>query len=683
MQYSFYGGQQGKNFEIAAIFKNKIEMMQDLMKRFQSSIAIGDLVLISYGLPNQDSPAYRDNVNLDVGTYGHTYNATLWQKIYTEKGSSQIQDVTGTEIEYISKDFGLGYKLIAVLTGNTPVFDVRYDPLKANQKPSVTIDNTNIDIPILTFHLPVSQILALKNTIVLNANQNPTVAIDNTDINNPKLQFFIPQAQEILPKNVSTTILDVDEDPEVVMENTGSNADGTLKVNKPTLEFKLPQAQEILPEHVTTTPIDADEDPEVIFDNDKTKTNADGSSKVNKPTLEFKLPKSQVLQLKPTIILAPLEDPDIDYDDSGTKINLPELTFSLPRAVRFMYGNRLGTRAAVNYTLNIADAPEISSLRTGDYYVHEGTGFIYLVTGETATSRTFTYQACLAAPEPTVTSAAVDTYEADGTGFKVKEPTINKSWSNTTEQIGRILSFELPKLPNLTGTVTFVGPDESGSVAGAPTGVNTYNYAFTVPSGARFFCGNLVNDDTLTATVPDARPGDFYINGVFEHDDDGHVYKLGTNNVWQYQGTIKGNVGNPLNIVYTKTITSSDVATDDKDLVGAYIESSNGFGRKLTSNEIAAITYRSTDASGTIDTAYWYFVVNGTWDRAQLTGATASLIENNYKQAGDSNKAYSVTYINNLLVALDATLTASEKKIKTYSAEAIEGLISWGNFTDL
>jgi len=155
MQYSFYGGQQGKNFEIAAVFKNKIEMMQDLMKRYQSQVAIGDLILISYGMPNEDTPSYRENMELDAEAYGHTYNATLWQKIYTEENHTEIQDITGTEIEYVSKDFGLGYKLIAVLTGNTPVFKVEYDALKANQKPSVTIDNTNIDLPILTFHLPV------------------------------------------------------------------------------------------------------------------------------------------------------------------------------------------------------------------------------------------------------------------------------------------------------------------------------------------------------------------------------------------------------------------------------------------------------------------------------------------------------------------------------------------------
>lgn len=619
MQYSFYGGQQGKNFEIAEIFANKVEMMQDLMRRYQSNISIGDLVLISYGMPNEDTPSYRANADLDVSVYGHTYNATLWQKIYTEESSKDTSDLTGIEIEYISKDFGLGYKLITVLTGNTPIFQVRYDALLANQKPSVTVDNTNIDFPILTFHLPVSQILALLNTLVLDADQKPSVTLDSTDIDNPKIQFSLPQAQILGLGTVS--ILDADEDPMVDIDDTN----------------------------------------------------------INKPKLNISLPQSQVLQLNPTIVLAPSKDPNADYDD--TNINAPEITFSLPRAVRFMYGERLGLRQAGQYILVLADAPEIAGLNTGDYYVNEGTGFIYLVTAETTTDRTFEYQACLAAPVPTVTSAAVNPYEQDGANFVVKDPTINKSWTNPIEQIGLVLGFELPRLPDLKGEVDFCGPDEDGSITGKPTSATQFTYSFTIPSGARFFCGPDVDRDHLNTVVTGARPGDFYINGKFEDQDDGNIYKLGTNNVWSYQGNIKGNVGNPLNIIATFTITPIQVATDDKDDVAAYIEAQ--LGSKPDGHEIVAVTYRTPAADGgTIDTAYWYFVANNTWDRAQLTGATASLIENNYKAAGDTNKAYSVTYINSLLAALD-TLTAADKKIKTYNAQAIEDLVTWGSFADL
>lgn len=719
MQYSFYGGQQGKPFEIAEVFPNKVDMLKDLMRRYQSNISIGDLVLISYGMPNEDTPSYRTNADIDVAAFGHTYNATLWQKIYTEENNKDTSSLTGIEIEYVSKDFGLGYKLIAVLSGNTPVFKIEYEVLAADKKPYITIDNTNIDFPVLTFHLPVSQIVSLLNTIVLDANQNPSVRLDNTDIDNPKIQFSLPQAQEIKPENVSTTILDADGNPEVIVDTTGTNADGTKKVNKPTVEVKLPQAQQLVTEHVSIKVLDADQDPNIAFDSDKTHTNADGTKKINQPSIEFQMPKSQVLglgtltvldadknpivsinstdinnpkldlslprsqvlQLNSTVVLAPSKDPSINYDDT-TNVNKPELTFSLPRAVRFMYGEKLGERNSITYMLTLADSPEIANLNTGDYYVNEGTGFIYLVTAESLTDRTFTYQACLAAPIPTVTSAAVDTYEKEGTEFVVKDPTIEKSWTNPIEQIGLVLGFKLPKLPNLKGLVDFCGPDEDGSISGKPTGENEFTYSFTIPSGARFYCGDEVDTDNLSAVVTGARPGDFYINGVFESEDDGNLYKLGVDNVWIYEGNIKGNVGNPLNIIDSFIITPTEVANDTLDAVSAYLET------KLTSkpdgHEIIAVTYRANNPSGgTIDTAYWYYVADNEWGRAQLTGATASFIENSYKAAGDSNKTYSVTYINNLLAALDTVLTSADKKIKTYSVEAIEGLISWGSFSDL
>lgn len=42
----------------------------------------------------------------------------------------------------------------------------------------------------------------------------------------------------------------------------------------------------------------------------------------------------------PTIILGPLEDPDVEIDISN--VNNPELQFYLPRAVRFFFGDLLG-----------------------------------------------------------------------------------------------------------------------------------------------------------------------------------------------------------------------------------------------------------------------------------------------------------------------------------------------------
>lgn len=896
MQYSFYGGQQGKNFKIAKIFHNKVELMQDLMQRWYSSIGTGDLVLIAYGSPNDTkSSFYQKNADIDLNVYKKIYNVTLWQKIYTEKDAAEEQkaliqaldtkypdknkaywdeyySIVGFETqyiiygldaleqqrkdgivtdeeyytkfaeivnkEYISEDFGLGYKLIASLAGSTPTMDIKYEVIDANENPRIEIDNTNVDQPILTFYLPKQQILDVKTPVTkLDSNQDPDVQIDKTDVNNPLFDFSLPQAQRILSDNVSKTVLDNDKNPDVTVDTSGTHPNGVKKINEPTVNFKLPQTQRIVKEHVSETVLDADGTPEVIFDSDRFKqdgttinTNADGTLKVNQPSIEFKLPqgqviklgevtvldndkdpnvemdttgtntdgtkkinrplidfdlpraqqlkkenvkttlidadgtpqvvfdsdryqsdgttlnknpdgtlkvnfpslefklpknqvialgtvtvldadedptvildktdvnnvklniglpRSQILQLNPSIVLPPRENPKSEYDDT-TDINSPELTFSLPRAVRFMYGTRLGKRKENNgvYTEQIATAPELADLRIGDYYINDGTGFIYLVTAETIDStgdidRTFTYQACLAAPSPSVTSASIDTYKSENGAFVVQKPILDKSYSNSTEQIGLVLGFKLPRLPDLKGSVDFCGPDETGSITGKPTSTTEYTYEFTIPTGARFYCGIDVNEDTkLIAVVAGARPGDFYINGQYDHKDNGNIYKLGIDNIWTYQGNIKGKIGDALNIIDNFIVTPTEASTDTLGAVSTYLETQ--LGGKPSSSEIVAVTYRAPGTQGgTVDTAYWYYVVNNTWGRAQLTGATASLIENSYKAAGDTNKVYSVSYINSLLVALNTVLTADEKKIKTYSAEAIEGLVSWGSFDDL
>lgn len=760
MQYSFYGGQQGKNFEIAKIFHNKVELMQDLMKRWHSSIGVGELVLISYGLPSDlTSQSYQKNRDLDLSIWKATYNVSVWQKIYTEISSESESEVLlrklkdkyqadydangewpqeywdeyyaigGIETQYIingldkieadyeagkiteaqyyeefakivsersyiSEDFGLGYKLVASLIGVSPNLTLDFAYLNADELPNawLTFADNNVEKPIL--------------------------------------HFRSPQAQEFLSDNVSTTVLDVDEEPAVVMENAGTNTDGSLKVNKPTLEFKLPQGQQILSENVKTTVLNADEEPKVVFDNDKTHTNADGSSKINKPSLDFQLPQSQIVGLGNVVVLDADQSPKVTWDDTNinnpkinislpqsqilvydpdtnfevlppskvpnvtyddTNINNPEYTFHLPRAVKFMYGDRLGTRVANGgiYTLTLTDAPEIEELRTGDYYVNRNTGFIYLVTDEDTSSRTFTYQACLATPAPEIEYSPTDAHKKNDAGdWEINAPKVIEMWVDNTEKTGQSLRFELPKPPALTVTSPpiFVGPDVAGKVEGAIVDKDTYDYKFTIPRGAKFFCGTAVDDDHLTTSVAGAEPGDFYINGKFDNtiNKDAHsgkVYKL-VGNAWVYQGSIKGDTGNPLNITHDFLITPTEVANDNLNDVATYLETQ--LGGKPSGDEIIAVTYRAPATSGgTIDTAYWYYVTNNAWGRAQLTGATASLIENSYKAAGDANKAYSVTYINNLLAALDAILTPTEKKIKTYSAEAIEDKISWGSFKDL
>lgn len=225
---SFYGGQQGKSFKVSKIFKDKVAMVEDLNLRWQSPIGVGEIVFISYGMPNvrmfegtafagstlpevggDTAPLrninnrfsmmkigdnYKDTTRqnvyfilktiqqasgsdrtqdfytftylteptypgyykqIDLEAYGKTYNSTLWQKIYRESSDAGENELDGLEVYLLNQDYGFGYKLLASLTGSTPFISVaNAEVLAPAANPSVSIDTSDIDAPILKFGLP-------------------------------------------------------------------------------------------------------------------------------------------------------------------------------------------------------------------------------------------------------------------------------------------------------------------------------------------------------------------------------------------------------------------------------------------------------------------------------------------------------------------------------------------------
>jgi hypothetical protein len=148
-------------------------------KGWASPISIGEFVVISYGLPN-DVTTYEANRNKDLNSVDkRSYNSTLWQKCYDE--------------DYSDSTTGIYYKLISSMTGNTPSFIVKYVALEAYESPYATIDNTDLDKPILTIYMPHSYEFVDKNgykvsdaeftgeidTVVLDANRDPKSEIVN------------------------------------------------------------------------------------------------------------------------------------------------------------------------------------------------------------------------------------------------------------------------------------------------------------------------------------------------------------------------------------------------------------------------------------------------------------------------------------------------------------------------
>ena len=116
----------------------------------------------------------------------------------------------------------------------------------------------------------------------------------------------------------------------------------------------------------------------------------------------------------------------------------------------------------------------------------------------------------------------------------------------------------------------------------------------------------------------------------------------------------QGDVGNPLNIIATETITSAQVSEDTLAAVGAELTVR---GRDPQAGELIAVTYEKAENDVI---SYWYFKVNDTWQRVQLSGGMGGFIVNTkVTDATASSKVYSAEYIN----ALEARLAVLENAL--------------------
>ena len=120
----------------------------------------------------------------------------------------------------------------------------------------------------------------------------------------------------------------------------------------------------------------------------------------------------------------------------------------------------------------------------------------------------------------------------------------------------------------------------------------------------------------------------------------------------------QGEVGNPLNIIATETITAAQVAEDTLAAVGAELTAR---GRDPQAGELIAVTYEKAEND---IISYWYFKVDATWQRVQLSGGMGGTIVNTkVTDATASSKVYSAEYINDLeerLARLENALTIGE-----------------------
>lgn len=363
-----------------------------------------------------------------------------------------------------------------------------------------------------------------------------------------------------------------------------------------------------------------------------------------------------------TVTRAPDFEPKVT--NVGT-VNAPKLHFDLPRAVKFYYGSLLGQKTGKTYTLT---DPLFANYGVGDYYINEATGFIYKVTSKTDdTTCVFEYQASIQQPLPVIQASAIAPYIEGDEGFKPAVPLVERTLTNA-EGTEWQLEFKLPQAPKPAVSSTFVGSTEQGSVTSAITSEDTVTFTFKIPTGSKLFAGLEITADGATTAIDGARIGDIYLNS-----ETGVLYTLTTNGWKASEKSIKGPVGDALNIEaeYHLTETAEFAASLANGV--AYIQ--EHYSGTIDSHKIFAITWALLDNGG--DVSYWYYKTNaGEWDRAQLTGGVSSLIEQSYKENVD-NKTYSINYINSLIGGDgDTSKTA-------YSKDQVQSLVSWGSFQDL
>lgn len=439
---SFYGGQSGKDFKISAIFRNKSELIADLNKRWNSSINVGELVLISYGLPAMDSirdengnllpmpdskSEFMINKNSDWEKFKKTYNSTLWIKIYKEESklSQEYEELLTIEKEFIAandssaKDFGLGYALLASFTGETPYLQLNHDTINADKTPSISPDKDSTpEVPKYTLHLPQSQVLTEENFnynfvdpmannelvhVSVDYKADPNVPDkDQTkgSINRPSLDMTFPFPWKFY---LDFDHINANQDATGVLTNRKELPDGSYTEDSETKDTKyftvrFPKAYQV-DRTVKVEDIKTGETPTAFIDklldipNDEASWR-DGS--VMKVTYNAPRPQKIRPQDVKRIVVAPETYPSIIWnekntynttDDSGTPEH-PELTFNLPRAAKHIFGDEEPALQPQGNYLFVAnkDNPDLSpsliknlQIKIGDYYIWRETGDIWVI----------------------------------------------------------------------------------------------------------------------------------------------------------------------------------------------------------------------------------------------------------------------------------------------------------------
>ena len=629
---SFYGGPAGKDFTIAQIFPNKTAMDADIALGNNSPIYAGDYVLISYGDPNQ--PEFAENFTVDGDI---SYNATLWKKEWNN---------------------GYSYKEIMSIASNYPKFTAGNidTSLKFGEAPQLTIDSSSLASPKVGLKMPASLRAGTANTtesVVPTAAASITPVYGGTLGNELSFQAKIPQGVTFTPS--------VSDAGEISWTNNGN-----------------------LPNPTTKSVKGQKGDTGVSFAGiEYTPSTASGGNNTFKVKYSNGTTGTESYNIRNGIDITSVEEVPSDADGGTNSITFVKSDGTKVGPVTVKNGSKgsTGTIKSVTATVDAnVGTPQVIAKAEGDLSNADITfefknlkgnpGIISAITAAVDNTSVDTGDpGCVVelggTPENRSFNLAfshlVGKQGIQGPRGYYFTPSVASSgelsWTNNGELDNpAAVNIKGPKGDGGTVEITNILIDNGSSETATPSA--EVISGTTDPQHAKYSLSfhNLVGKRGMQG------PRGYYFlpsvaaNGdlSWSNNSGGELANPTTINIRGPQGE----VGNPLNIIATEIITAAQVAEDTLAAVGAELTAR---GRDPQAGELIAVTYEKAENNVI---SYWYFKVNATWQRVQLSGGMGDVIVNTkVTDATASSKVYSAEYINALearLAVLENALTIGE-----------------------
>lgn len=625
---SFYGGPAGKDFTIAKIFDSKASLDADIAAGDASKIYAGDYVLVSYGDPN--TPEFSTNRQKDGDK---SYNATLWKKDWNN---------------------GYEYRLICSIASSYPLFSAgaAEASLPFGSAPQLTIDSSSLANPKVGLKMPASLVAGTANTIESVA---PTAAPSITPVyggtlgNELSFQAKIPQGVTFTPS--------ISDAGEISWTNNG---------DLPNPDIKSIKGQK--------------GDTGVSFAGiEYTPSAASGGNNTFKVKYSNGTTGTESYNIKNGTDIASVEEVSSDTDGGINSITFVKSDGTKVGPVNVKNGSKgsTGTIKSVTATVDAnVGTPQVTAKAEGDPSNADIAFEFKNLKGNSGT---------ISAVTAAVDNTSIDTGDP-GCVVELGGTPENRSFNLAFSHLVGKQGIQGPRGYYFTPSVATSG-ELSWNNNGELDNPATVNIKGPKGDGGTVEITNILIDNGSSET---ATPSAEVISGT---TDPQHAkYSLSFHNLVGKRGTQgprgyyflpsvatngdlswsnnsggelanpttvnirgpQGEVGNPLNIIATEIITAAQVAEDTLAAVGAELTAR---GRDPQAGELIAVTYEKAENDVI---SYWYFKVDATWQRVQLSGGMGGAIVNTkVTDATASSKVYSAEYVN----ALEARLAVLENAL--------------------